>query len=102
MFLEDLKLPDKFEWWSVRAALEEWAFAVVNNDAFVPPGSMALFALTTPPTGWVACDAASYDNTKFPDLFNVIGTTHGGTATTFQVPPSPYVAPANTIWMIKT
>lgn len=101
MLLDDLKLPDKFNWWSVRATLEEWAYKLVNGR-FQPPGMIALFAMTSEVDGWVACDGASYDNTKFPELFSRIGTTFGGTATTFQVPTSPYAAPANHVWMIKT
>lgn len=102
MFLEDLRLPDKFDWWNFRATLEEWAFKVINNGHFVPTGTIALFAMTTAPENWVACDAASYDNTKFPDLFSLIGTTYGGTASTFQVPATPSAPPANMVWMIKT
>lgn len=43
-----------------------------------------------PITGWLLCDGTSYNTTTRPelqDLFDIIGTTHGGTgATSFNVP----------------
>ncbi len=102
MTLEDLILPDKGDWWNVRAVLEEWAFKLVNSQRFTLPGTVALFAKNSPPDGWVECDNASYEITKFQDLYDAIGTTHGGSGTEFNVPSEPYVAPANFVWMIKT
>jgi len=99
---EDLALPSKFDWWNIKATLEEWAFKLVNSGQFIKPGTVALFAMPDPPEDWVECDAASYENDTYPDLFRAIGTTHGGTATTFQVPPAPSAVPANFVWMIKT
>lgn len=98
---EPLSLPDRQDWWNLKAMLEEWAYKLVNSGRFVPPGIVALYAMSTPPGDWVECDATSYENTKYPELFAAIGTTHGGTATTFQVPSAPSAPPANFVWMIK-
>jgi len=101
MLLEDLKLPEKFDWWNVRATLEEWVFKLVNSGTFVKPGTVVLIAGAVP-DDYVECDGASYEQTKFPDLYVQIGTLFGGTATTFQVPTAPSAAPANMVWVIKT
>lgn len=102
MLLDDLKLPEKLNWWNVRSTIEEWAYKLVNNGRFIEPGTVALFATTTPPDGWVECDNTAYEITKYQDLYDAIGTTHGGVGDQFNVPASPYVAPANFVWMIKT
>jgi microcystin-dependent protein len=57
----------------------------------VPAGMGPLaWSGSTAPTGWLMCDGASYDSvadTSLEDLFNVIGTTYGGTgANNFNVP----------------
>lgn len=101
MQVDELGLPDKFEWWNVRASIEEWVFKLVNAFVFVPSGAIMLFGGTTAPDGWVECDNASYEKTKYPDLYTVIGNTYGSTATTFQVPPTAAV-PVGQIWIIKT
>lgn len=101
MLLEDLRLPEKFDWWNAKAALEEWVFKLINSGSFVKPGTVTLFAGTVP-DDWVALDGASYEHTKYPDLYTAIGTTYGGTATEFNVPPDPGTAPASMTWMIKT
>jgi hypothetical protein len=51
------------------------------------------------PEGWLECNGSSYNRTRYPELFNTIGTIFGSTATTFQVPN--LVAPANTLYMIR-
>ena len=45
-------------------------------------GMIAAFAMSTPPTGWLACQGQTLDantDTAYDALFNAIGTTWGGT-----------------------
>ncbi len=52
-------------------------------------GEIRLFAGTTLPTSWVACDGASYSAADFLTLFTAIGTYYGGgneTPQMFNVP----------------
>jgi len=51
-------------------------------------GSVAFFAFTTPPTGWLKCNGQAVSRTTYSTLFAAIGTTYGagdGT-TTFNLP----------------
>ena len=38
------------------------------------------------PAGWLKCDGSTYSITQYPDLYNVIQQTYGGTGSQFQVP----------------
>jgi microcystin-dependent protein len=55
-----------------------------------PVGAIEAYAGAASPTGWVICDGSAYNATLNPlytDLWNLIGTTYGGTdITNFQVP----------------
>lgn len=51
-----------------------------------PVGMLAPFAGSVAPTGWLLCDGASYSSSAYPALYDVIGTTYGGTGTQFNVP----------------
>lgn len=52
----------------------------------MPAGSIMAYASTTPPSGWVACDGASYATATYPNLFAVIGYSFGGSGANFNVP----------------
>lgn len=49
-------------------------------------GTIMAFGASTAPSGWFACDGASYDIVAELDLFNVIGYTYGGSGNDFNVP----------------
>lgn len=53
-----------------------------------PAGQIAMFGMTTPPTGWLKCNGAAVSRTTYSDLFSAIGTTWGSGdgSTTFNVP----------------
>lgn len=53
-----------------------------------PAGQIAMFAMTSPPTGWLKCNGAAVSRTTYSDLFAAIGTTWGSGdgSTTFNVP----------------
>ena len=57
---------------------------VDTSDATFPNfvGMIVAFAMSTPPTGWLACQGQTLDantDTAYDALFNAIGTTWGGT-----------------------
>jgi microcystin-dependent protein len=54
----------------------------------VPAGTMADFAGTSAPTGWLACDGSAVSRTTYAALFTAISTTWGvgDGSTTFNVP----------------
>lgn len=54
----------------------------------MPVGAVQTFALTSAPTGWLACDGSAISRSTYSTLFTAIGTTFGsgnGT-TTFTIP----------------
>lgn len=56
-------------------------------DAVVPPGSMVMWATSTPPEGWLLCNGQSLQRSAYPDLFDVIGVTYGSVSSTeFNLP----------------
>lgn len=95
----ELQLPQEWDWQNVKAAIEEWAYQIAAGQRFCPAGALCEFGGSTAPDGWVEADGTEYEQTKFPDLFKAIGTTYGGTATTFMVPTG--VATVGMIWIIK-
>lgn len=79
-------------------ALQQGPVAVVSGRLVQPPpapvpitvpvGGIVPYAgsSATIPDGWLLCDGASLSRTTFADLFAVVGTTYGSTASTFRVP----------------
>jgi len=62
--------------------------AVSSSGSGTPPGSIQLFAASTPPGGWLACDGSAVSRTTYARLFAAIGTTWGvgDGSTTFNLP----------------
>jgi len=60
----------------------------ISGNGSLPAGAVQLFAMTTPPTGWVECNGGAVSRTTYADLFAAIGTTWGSGdgSTTFNVP----------------
>jgi microcystin-dependent protein len=61
---------------------------VALSASAVPAGTMASFAASSPPAGWLKCNGAAISRASYSALFAKIGTTWGagnGT-TTFNVP----------------
>lgn len=83
-------------------------FEVLLQSITVPVGQIAAYAGSTSPTGWLLCDATSYNTYTYRTLHAVISNTYGGTAynpgttdqpgavTTFQVPDLRRRAPVGT------
>ena len=53
-----------------------------------PPGSITIYAVSTPPEGWLECDGSNVSRSIYPDLFDAIGSTFGSGdgSTTFGLP----------------
>lgn len=61
----------------------------LNRDAvlrLIPRGAIILWAGTTAPDGFLLCNGAAYSQVSYYKLFQVIGTTYGGSGGTFNVP----------------
>jgi microcystin-dependent protein len=61
------------------------------GDLGVPMGAIMPYAGASAPYGYLFCDGSEVEQSKFPDLFNVIGTLYNGTTTlngvnTFRLP----------------
>ena len=66
-----------------------YRFSSINNkwDCLnIPAGSVQYFANTTSPIGYLACNGQAVTTTTYPELFNAIGYTYGGSGSVFQVP----------------
>lgn len=58
----------------------------LDGNGAVPAGAIMDFAMAAAPTGWLACDGQSLAVASYPDLFNAIGYTYGGSGANFNVP----------------
>ena len=56
------------------------------ESAFVGTVSAYAGASDNLPGGWLLCDGSEVSRDEYPRLFAAIGTTHGGGATTFNLP----------------
>ncbi len=64
---------------------------VFVGDFGVPMGAIMPFAGSNAPYGYLLCDGSEVEKTKYPDLYDVIGTTYNGVAplqgvNTFRIP----------------
>lgn len=64
------------------------ALGIPTTDSNRTPGEVAVFAMSTPPTGWMIADGSTISRTLYANLFANIGTTFGAGdgSTTFQIP----------------
>lgn len=58
----------------------------VNAVSPNPVGSLQAYAGASAPSGWLLCDGTSYSTTLWPELFNVLEYTYGGSGSSFNVP----------------
>lgn len=61
---------------------------VKTNQISSIVGTVAFFARSSAPTGWLKCNGAAISRTDYADLFDSIGTTYGAGdgSTTFNLP----------------
>ena len=56
-----------------------------GNKSDIEVGDLC-YSLRTEKEGWLLCDGTSYSVSNYPNLFNVIGYTFGGSEDNFNVP----------------
>jgi microcystin-dependent protein len=56
-----------------------YALRAGHADDGIPPGSIVAYGGSTPPPGggWLLCNGASVDRSKYPALFAAVGTAYG-------------------------
>jgi microcystin-dependent protein len=59
---------------------------IVTNFDPLPIGRIEMFAGPTVPDGYLICDGETFLTSEFPELFEVIGYTWGGSGDSFVVP----------------
>jgi len=59
-----------------------------SNFSNAPTGTVAMYAGSTAPTGWLLCDGSALNRSSYADLYAKIGTTYGvgDGATTYNLP----------------
>ena len=72
------------------------AIQYIDPRFITPTGGIIIWHSTTPPTGWLLCNAAAVSRTTYVTLFAVIGTTYGvgDGSTTFNLP-------GNSLWRVS-
>ena len=60
--------------------------SVGDNTFSIPIGTIIDFAGANPPNGYLDCNGASYSTSLYPDLFNVLSYTWGGSGSNFNIP----------------
>lgn len=62
--------------------------ATFNSQVFITyfAGMIQMFAGLTAPAGWLFCDGSVLSRTTYPELFDVIGYTYGGSNDAFYLP----------------
>lgn len=68
--------------------IEAAVTAIAGGSGGAPTGSLAAFAGTTVPSGWLLCNGANVSRTTYAKLFAAIGTKWGAGdgSTTFTLP----------------
>ena len=68
--------------------IEAAVTAIAGGSGGAPTGSLAAFAGTTVPSGWLLCNGANVSRTTYAKLFAAIGTKWGtgNGSTTFTLP----------------
>lgn len=57
-----------------------------DNIGALPVGTVMYYAANKTPTGWLVCNGATLDVDAYPQLFNVLGYTYGGSGNKFKLP----------------
>jgi len=63
--------------------LQDYIFMGFNP---IPIGLIHPYASSVIPSGYLLCDGGSYATTDYPELFDVLGYSFGGSGTNFSVP----------------
>jgi microcystin-dependent protein len=62
--------------------------AALGATATVPTGTVIIWPMETPPSGYLVCDGSAVSRTTYEDLWTLLGTTYGSGngSTTFNLP----------------
>jgi microcystin-dependent protein len=61
--------------------------STIYNVSTSPAGTIKMcISNSNIPAGYLSCDGSTYLSTDYPNLFNVIGYTYGGSGSSFNVP----------------
>jgi microcystin-dependent protein len=61
--------------------------STIYNVSTVPAGTIKMtISNTNIPVGYLLCDGSTYSSTDYPNLFNAIQYTYGGSGSSFNVP----------------
>lgn len=71
---------------STKYAREDHRHPKQEVSAGEPTGFVKYFARKDVPDGYLVCNGGSYSSTTYKALYDVIGTTFGGTSSSFKVP----------------
>ena len=66
--------------------LRRKTLANVREELSAIPGTVAYFAMSVAPLGWLKCNGALLTKTSYPDLSTAIGIIYGGDSTQFNLP----------------
>ena len=58
----------------------------INKTKGIPVGTVIYYAAAVTPIGWLKCDGSLVSKNSFPQLFNKIGYTYGGSGNDFRLP----------------
>jgi len=58
----------------------------LDDYVLIPAGTVMQSAAVNVPMGWFECNGARLNTNDYPDLFNAIGYTYGGSDTSFNLP----------------
>jgi microcystin-dependent protein len=57
-----------------------------GSGVTIPAGTINIYAGASAPDGWLLCDGSSVSSSTYSDLYAAIGTTYGGTSSSFMLP----------------
>lgn len=58
----------------------------INKTKGIPVGTVIYYAAAVTPIGWLKCDGSLVSKNSFPQLFDKIGYTYGGSGNDFRLP----------------
>lgn len=65
---------------------DTWKTLKIKALDSMPVGTIMQYAGETIPNGWLLCNGDAVASTEYPELYEAIGTTYGGTSDNFRLP----------------
>jgi len=73
-------------WLITDASITDLRPSITPGGASDLPGTIKIWPVVTPPTGWLVADGSSQVVANFPNLFAIVGYTFGGSGANFNLP----------------